>query len=58
MAQDSGYSGTPQLRKLGIKPGLRLALVGADAGWTFAETLDDVELVVEWPTDVSEVFVR
>ncbi|KQV76096.1 hypothetical protein ASC61_14385 [Aeromicrobium sp. Root344] len=58
MAQDSGYSGTPQLKKLGIKPGLRLAVVGADAGWTFEEPLDGVELVAEGPTDVAVVFVR
>jgi len=58
MAQDSGYSGTPQLKKLGIKPGVRLALVGADAGWAFAEPLDDVERVGEGSTDVALVFVR
>ena len=58
MAHDSGYSGTPQLRKLGIKPGLRLVVVGADDGWDFAEPLEDVELVAEGPTDVALVFVR
>jgi hypothetical protein len=29
----SGYSATPQARKLGIGPGTRLALDGAPAGW-------------------------
>lgn len=58
MAQDSGYSGTPQLKKLGIKPGLRLVVVGADPGWTFAEPLDDVELVPDGPTDIALVFIR
>jgi hypothetical protein len=58
MAQDSGYSGTPQLKKLGIKPGLRLVVVGADADWAFAEPLEDVELATGGPTDVALVFVR
>ncbi|VXC13615.1 DUF3052 domain-containing protein [Aeromicrobium sp. 9AM] len=58
MAQDSGYSGTPQLRKLGIKPGLRLAVVGADDAWEFAEPLEDVERVPDGPTNVALVFVR
>ncbi|KAA1399925.1 DUF3052 family protein [Aeromicrobium ginsengisoli] len=58
MTQDSGYSSTPQLKKLGIKPGLRLVVVNADTGWRFAEPLDDVELIAEGPTDVVVVFVR
>jgi hypothetical protein len=58
MAQDSGYSGTPQRGKLGIKPGLRLVVSGADVDWTFAEPLDDVERVPDGPTDVALVFVR
>jgi hypothetical protein len=29
----TGYSGTPQARKLGIAEGCRLALVGAPRGW-------------------------
>jgi len=55
---DSGYSGTPQLKKLGIKPGLRLAVLGADPDWDFAEPLEDVELLPLGPTDVTLVFVR
>jgi hypothetical protein len=31
---DAGYSGTPLVRKLGIKPGHRLALLGAPEGLT------------------------
>jgi hypothetical protein len=58
MAQDSGYSGTPQLKKLGIKPGLRLVVVGADASWEFAEPVVDVEQVTHGATDVALVFVR
>jgi hypothetical protein len=41
----AGYSGTPLPKKLGIKPGTRLGLVGAPDG--FAETLGDL------PDDVS-----
>jgi len=55
---DSGYSGTPQLKKLGIKPGLRLTVVGADTGWELAEPLVDVERVPDGPTDIALVFVR
>lgn len=31
---DTGYSGTPLARKLGIKEGTRTALVGAPPGWS------------------------
>jgi hypothetical protein len=41
----AGYSGTPLPKKLGIKPGTRLGLVGAPDD--FAETLGDL------PDDVS-----
>ena len=58
MAQDSGYSGTPQLKKLGIKPGLRLTVIGADTEWEFAEPLEDVEQLPEGATDIALVFVR
>jgi hypothetical protein len=53
-----GYSGTPQLKKLGIKPGLRLLVVGKAEDWDFAESLVDVEMVKPGPTDVALVFVR
>jgi hypothetical protein len=58
MAQDAGYSGTPQLKKLGIKPGLRLVVLGADPDWDFAEPLEDIELLRQGATDVALVFVR
>jgi hypothetical protein len=35
--QPAGYSGTPQLRKLGITPDARLVVVHAPRGWIFAE---------------------
>jgi hypothetical protein len=54
----AGYSGTPQLTKLGIEPGIRLRILGADPDWSFAEPLDDVEVVEEGPCNVALVFVR
>ncbi|MEO6605353.1 MAG: DUF3052 domain-containing protein [Aeromicrobium sp.] len=52
------YSGTPQLKKLGIKPGVRLVVAAAAPDWSFAEPLEDVERVSTGPTDVALVFVR
>jgi hypothetical protein len=37
---DAGYSGTPQLKKLGIVPGVRFAVVGAPVGWWFESEPD------------------
>ncbi len=39
-APAAGYSGTPLVRKLGIKPGARVALIGAPAG--FEATLGEL----------------
>lgn len=33
----AGYSATPQARKLGLKPGLRFAVVAVPAGWDLDE---------------------
>jgi hypothetical protein len=33
----SGYSGTPLWKKLGLKPGSQLTLLGAPAGWSVPE---------------------
>lgn len=58
----AGYSGTPLAKKLGIRPGFRVALVGAPEG--FEGELDglpgEVELKRGWPrgeVDVLVVFV-
>ena len=51
-----GYSATPQVRKLGIKPGHRVALVAAQ-GWTLTEP-PDVDLVDDGQADVVVAFVR
>ena len=59
MAEPSGGSGTPQLRKLGIVPGARWSVVGADPGWRF-ETAPDAatEVTASAQADVVLVFVR
>ena len=54
----AGYSDTPQLSKLGIVSGVRLRILGADPEWSFAEPLDDVEVVAEGPSEIALVFVR
>ena len=59
MVEPSPGSGAPQLRKLGIVPGARWSVVGADAGWHF-ETAPDAaaEVAAAAPADVVLVFVR
>jgi hypothetical protein len=42
---EAGYSGTPLQRKLGIEPGMRVAVIGAPAG--FAERLEDARLAAQ-----------
>jgi hypothetical protein len=37
---ESGYSGTPQARKLGLKPGLRVAFDCAPDGWDLLDPPD------------------
>jgi hypothetical protein len=56
----AGYSGTPLPRKLGIKPGARLGVVGAPAGFdaTLGELPDGVRLRARarGPLDVIVAF--
>lgn len=56
----AGYSGTPLVKKLGIKPGDRLALVNAPPG--FPSELEglpaDVKLVREGESEVAMVFAK
>jgi hypothetical protein len=40
----AGYSGTPQARKLGLKPGMRVALDAPPDGWDLAEPPDGLRL--------------
>jgi hypothetical protein len=54
----SGYSGTPLSRKLGIKPGARVALVGAPEGFALADLPEDVTVrsTARGPLDVIVAF--
>jgi len=54
----AGYSGTPQLQKLGIVPGVRLRILGAAPDWAFAEPLEGVDVHDDGPCDIALVFVR
>jgi hypothetical protein len=40
----AGYSGTPLARKLGIRAGDRIALLGAPRGWSLGELPGDVSV--------------
>jgi len=44
-ANPPGYSGTPQARKLGLKPAQRVALDQPPAGWKLSELPPGIELV-------------
>jgi hypothetical protein len=59
MTEGAVGSGAPQLRKLGIVPGARWDVVGAEPGWYF-ETAPDAACHVSGsaPADVVLVFVR
>jgi hypothetical protein len=48
----AGYSGTPLAKKLGIKPGHRLMLLGAPAGFEIPELPDGVRMVKRGKADV------
>jgi hypothetical protein len=50
-----GYSGTPQARKLGLKPGLRVALDAAPAGWRLSAPPADLAYVQ--PAEPADVVI-
>jgi hypothetical protein len=52
----AGYSGTPLAKKLGIKPGHRLMVLGAPAGFEIPELPDDVRMVTRGKADVIVSF--
>ena len=56
----AGYSGTPLARKLGIKEGTTLALVGAPEGWSVPDVPPGVALrtALRGRFDAGVVFVR
>jgi hypothetical protein len=53
---EAGYSGTPLPRKLGIKPGHRVALLGAPAGFEL-DGLPDGVTVVRRASGTADVIV-
>ena len=53
---DAGYSGTPQLKKLGISAGTRLDVIGVPSGWSFEAEPTGVEWRDEGPVDVVLAF--
>lgn len=55
---DAGYSGTSQLKKLGIVPGVRLDVVDASAGWAFEREPVGTEPADGGPADVILAFAR
>lgn len=56
---DAGYSGTPQLKKLGIVPGARWDVDAAPEGWAFEIAPDPADrAAASGPADVIVAFVR
>ena len=53
----AGYSATPQAKKLGIKPGLRVDLRGAPRSWALTDP-PEFEPAADGPADVIIAFVR
>lgn len=54
----SGYSATPQARKLGVRPGTRLAVDGAPVDWALDDPPPFVPVGPGDAADVVIVFVR
>lgn len=54
----AGYSPTPQARKLGLKPGLRVALDDSPAQWELADPPEVRFVSGTEPADVIVCFVR
>lgn len=54
----SGYSATPQARKLGLRPGARCAIDAAPAGWAFDDPPPLEPVTPGERADVVVAFVR
>jgi hypothetical protein len=55
----AGYSGTPQARKLGLRAGMRVAVVAAPGGWALSDPPQELEFVAGTESaDVVIAFVR
>ena len=53
----AGYSGTPQARKLGLKPGHRISFDQPPSGWTLEDPPDDlIQVSSTEPADVVIAF--
>ncbi len=55
---DAGYSGTPQLKKLGIVPGRTWDVDGLPEGWAFEEAPEPTAHAEAGDVDVVLAFVR
>jgi len=56
---DAGYSGTPQLKKLGLAPGVVWDIAGAPEGWDFDSAPDAGDRApASGHLDVVVAFVR
>ncbi|HET6811596.1 MAG TPA: DUF3052 domain-containing protein [Acidimicrobiales bacterium] len=53
----AGYSGTPLVGKLGIKPGHDVVLAGAPAGWSVDNLPDGVRIARRLPTRRVDLIV-
>jgi hypothetical protein len=60
----AGYSGTPQAKKLGVKPGARVCLDGAPVGWELTdapadlvrvEAADPADLIISFFTTADDL---
>lgn len=59
MAASAGYSGTPQAKKLGIKPGHRVHVDQAPKGWTLTDPPGElIHVEAPDPADVIVSFYR
>ncbi|MEV8213164.1 DUF3052 domain-containing protein [Leifsonia sp. NPDC077715] len=59
MSTPAGYSGTPLWRKLGLKPGMRVAVLHADDGWRIpAEGAPEVSWVDSGAAGLILAFYR
>lgn len=54
----SGYSGTPQASKLGIKPGVRVSIEHVPDGWALQDPPPFEPATGDEPADVVLAFVR
>ena len=53
----AGYSGTPLVRKIGVQPGHRVALIGAPRGWAIEGLPEDVKVSRRTPPRAVDVVV-